>query len=104
MKAHWPSPIPWELDPLLAQNSDEEPCLDWAGSWDSMLCRPVLKNMVIFEGPPSVQNIGVSTSSPRSSSQGSPSPLTSVEGHAGFELLSCFVWMQGICLFSSVPI
>jgi hypothetical protein len=50
-----------------SEKSDEEPCLDWAGSWDLMLCRPVLKNMVIFERPPSVQNIGVSTSTPRSS-------------------------------------
>lgn len=50
-----------------SKNSDEEPCLDWARSWDSMLCRPALKNVVIFERPPSVQNIGVSTSTPRSS-------------------------------------
>ncbi|XP_036075749.1 trafficking kinesin-binding protein 1 isoform X4 [Rousettus aegyptiacus] len=30
------------------KNADGEPCLDWAGSWNSVLCTPVLKSVVVF--------------------------------------------------------
>lgn len=79
-----------------------KPCLDWVGSWNSMLCTPVLKSVVIFEGPPSIQNICLSPSSPRSSSQGSSSLLASVEGHMGFGLLS-WVYLDARTMFCSFP-
>lgn len=30
------------------KNANGEPCLDWVGSWNSMLCTPVLKSVVVF--------------------------------------------------------